>query len=98
MTWMIVVVTDNLIAAVQVHHRMHVDLQPTRLIAPMLPPVLVFGGGGFLVTWWAGSSLIVLLLAGAALCVVYAAVLWLLRRPLHVETLWRRIPFIGRWA
>ncbi|WP_433585729.1 lipopolysaccharide biosynthesis protein [Microbacterium hydrocarbonoxydans] len=97
-TWMIVVVTDNLIAAVQVHHRMHVDLQPTRLIAPMLPPVLVFGGGGFLVTWWAGSSLIVLLLAGAALCVVYAAVLWLLRRPLHVETLWRRIPFIGRWA
>lgn len=97
-TWVVVVVADNIIAAMQVHHRMHVDLQPSKLLAPMLPPVLVFGVGGILFTWWAGSSLVVLLIAGVVLCAIYAVVLWLLRRPLHIETLWRRIPFVGRWA
>lgn len=39
-----------------------------------------------------------LLVAGVVLCAVYAAVLWLFRHALHIETLWRRIPFLGRWA
>ena len=97
-TWVIVVVADNMIAAVQVHRLMHVDLQPSRLLVPMLPPVVVFGGGGLLFTWFVGSSLLILVVAGITLCLVYAVVLWLLRRPLHIQTLWRRIPFLGRWA
>lgn len=97
-TWVLVVVTDNMIAAVQVHRGMHVDLQPRKLVGAMIPPVVIFGGGGLLFTWWGGSSLLILLLAGVVLCLIYGVVLWLLRRLLHIESLWRRIPFVGRWA
>lgn len=97
-TWVLVVVVDNLIAAVQVHRGMHVSLQPLRLVPAMLPPIVIFGGGGALFTWWGGTSLPILVLAGVVLCLVYAGVLWVLRRRLHVESLWRRVPFIGRWA
>ncbi|UYO96654.1 polysaccharide biosynthesis C-terminal domain-containing protein [Microbacterium sp. M28] len=94
-TWLIVVVIDNLIAAFQVHRGMHVRLQPGRLLLPMIVPVVVFGGGGALVNWWAGTGLLTLLVGGFVLCAVYAVVLWLLRRPLHIEALWRKVPIVG---
>lgn len=97
-TWVVVVVADNLIAAFQVHHGMHVNLQPSKLVPAMLPPVVVFGGGGALFYSWGGSSLAMLLIAGISLCVVYVGVLWLLRRALHIESLWRKVPFFGSRA
>lgn len=97
-TWFLVVVVDNMIAAVQVHRGMHVDLQPMRLIPAMLPPVIVFGGGGALFAWWGGTSFGVLLLGGVVLCAIYAGVLWMLRRRLRIESLWRKIPLIGRFV
>lgn len=94
-TWVIVVVADNFIAAVQVHRGMHVNLQPSRLVAAMLPPIVIFGGGGALFSWWGGSSFVILLIGGVTLCLMYAVVLWLLRRRLHIESLWRKVPFLG---
>lgn len=97
-TWVIVVVVDNLIAAFQVHRGMHVNLQPGRLVPAMIAPVVVFGGGGALFAWWGGTNLAILLLAGVTLCVVYAIFLWLLRRPLDIVSLWRKVPIIGKHA
>ena len=97
-TWVLVVVADNLIAAFQVHRGMHVELQPAKLIGPGLLPLLVFGLGGLLFTWWGGSSLGTLLLAVVVLGTVYAALLWALRRPLKIVPLWRRLPLIGPYA
>lgn len=97
-TWAIVVLADNLIAAVQVHHGMRVHLQPSKLLSAMLPPVAVFGIGGALFTWWGATSLLSLMGAGIVLCLVYGATLWLLRRRLEIVSLWRKIPIIGRYA
>lgn len=97
-TWVLVVVVDNLIAAVQVHRGMHVHLQPARLVTAMIIPVIVFGGGGALFTWWGGEDFGILLLGGITLCLLYAGILWMLRRRLHIESLWRKIPLIGKYA
>ncbi|MGM7698145.1 oligosaccharide flippase family protein [Microbacterium sp. A84] len=97
-TWVIVVVVDNLIAAVQVHRGMHVNLQPAKLIPAMIAPVIVFGGGGAFFGWWGGTSFGILILGGIVLCLIYAAVLWVFRRRLHIDSLWRKIPVIGRFA
>lgn len=97
-TWVLVVVVDNLIAAFQVHRGMHVRLQPGRLVPAMLVPVLIFGGGGSLFTLWLGTSLPVLLLALLALCLLYAFALWMLRRRLDIEALWKKVPLLGRYA
>lgn len=98
LTWLAVIVVDNLVAALQVHRGMRVHLRPLRLVPAMLVPVMVFGIGGALFGWWGGTSLPVLLLGGVVLCCVYAAVLWMLRRRLHIDDLWRRVPWIGRRA
>lgn len=97
-TWAMVVLVDNVIAGVQVHRWMRVHLQPAALVPAMIVPILVFGVGGAVFTVWGGASLLVLLLAVAVLCVIYAGCLWVLRRRLQIVPLWRRIPFIGRYA
>ena len=97
-TWTIVVLVDNLIAAVQVHRGMKVHLRPSALLSHALIPVIVFGAGGFAFSAWGGTSLVVLLLAVIVLCALYAAVLWVLRRRLGIQNLWRMIPVIGRHA
>lgn len=97
-TWVAVVVVDNLIAAFQVHRGMHVDLQPTKLVSAMVVPVVIFGGGGALFSWWGGTSFAILILGVVVLCLVYAVALWLLRRQLRIEALWKKVPFIGRRA
>ncbi|WP_460802424.1 lipopolysaccharide biosynthesis protein [Microbacterium sp. GXF6406] len=97
-TWVLVAVIDNLIAAFQVHHGMRVDLQPLRLLPAMIPPVVVFGVGGAFFSWWGGTSFVILVVGALALCVLYAGALWLLRRRLHIDGLWRKIPVIGRRA
>lgn len=97
-TWVLVVVVDNIIAAVQVHRGMHVHLQPLALVPAMIVPIVVFGGGGAVFGWWGGTSLPVLILAVIVLCLIYAVALWLLRHRLHIEALWRKVPFIGRRA
>lgn len=96
--WLLVMLVDNLIAAVQVHRGMHVDLQPLRLLPAMIVPVAVFGLGGAMISLWAGTSLLGLLLGAVALCIVYAGVLWVLRRPLRIQALWRKLPVVGRFA
>ncbi|MGY1551424.1 oligosaccharide flippase family protein [Microbacterium sp. A588] len=97
-TWVVVVVVDNLIAAVQVHRGMHVNLQPMKLIPAMIAPVVVFGGGGALFGWWGGTSFGMLIVGGVTLCAVYGITLWLFRHRLHIETLWKKVPGIGRYA
>lgn len=97
-TWVFVVAVDNVIAAVQVHRGMRVHLQPAALIPAMCIPVVVFGGGGALFAWWGGTDLIMLALATMTLCLIYAAVLWLLRQRLHIEPLWRKVPLAAARA
>src|SRR5690606_18586390 len=97
-TWVVVVVVDNLIAAAQVHRGMHVNLQPMKLIPAMIAPVVVFGGGGALFGWWGGTSFGMLIVGGVTLCAVYGITLWLFRHRLHIEALWKKIPGIGRYA
>lgn len=97
-TWLVVMVADNLIAAVQVHRLMHVHLRPTQLLLAALVPLLIFGAGGAAVSWWVGVSLVALISAAAGLSVVYAGVLWALRRRLEIVSLWRKVPVIGRFA
>lgn len=97
-TWLVVAVTDNMIAAVQVHRGMGVHLQPVRLLPAMVPPVLVFGLGGavFSIFWEPGP--LPLLAALAILGPTYLAVLWLFRRALDIVPLWRKVPFLKRFA
>jgi O-antigen/teichoic acid export membrane protein len=97
-TWVLVMVVDNALAAHQVHRRMGVHLAPRRLIVPSILPVLVFGVGGAAFTFWGGIAIATLVLAVVILGGVYAAVLWMLRRRLGLAGLWRRVPFIGRFA
>lgn len=102
-TWAVVVLIDNLIAAVQVHRGMKVHLRPGALVGPALIPLVVFGAGGFAFTLLfpdvsGGENLLVLLLAGVVLCTVYGVVLWMLRRRLGIVSLWRMIPILGRRA
>lgn len=98
MTWVVVMVTDNLLAAYQVHRRMAVHLQPRKLVTAALVPSLVFGVGGAAFTLAGGISLVTLAVALVALVSIYAVVLWLLRRSLEIDFLWRKIPVIGRYA
>ncbi|MFS0912066.1 lipopolysaccharide biosynthesis protein [Microbacterium sp. 179-I 3D2 NHS] len=97
-TWLVVAVTDNMIAAVQVHRRMGVHLQPGRLVRAMLPPLVVFGLGGAVVSilWEPGP--LPLLIAVAVLGSIYLAVLWILRRWLDIVPLWRKVPVLKRYA
>lgn len=97
-TWLVVAVTDNTIAAVQVHRGMGVHLQPGRLLRAMLPPLVVFGLGGtiFSVLWAPGP--LALLVALLVLGPVYLAVLWFLRRWLDIVSLWRKVPLLKRFA
>lgn len=97
-TWLVVMVADNLIAAFQVHRLMHVHLRPAQLLLAALVPLLVFGVGGAAVSWWAGVGLVALISAAAGLSVLYAAALWALRHRLEIENLWRKVPVIGRYA
>lgn len=93
--WLVVAITDNLIAAVQVHRGMGVHLHPLRLLPAMVPPTLVFGAGGalFSLLWQPGP--LPLLLALVTLGPLYLAVLWFLRRWLDIVPLWRKVPFLG---
>lgn len=97
-TWVGVVLVDNLIAAFQVHRGMGVQLEPLRLVQAMALPVAVFGGGGFMFTLWLGTGIFALLLAVPVLCAVYALVLWLLRERLQIVPLWRKVPVLGARA
>lgn len=97
-TWLVAVVTDNLLAAVQVHRGIGVHLQPLRLLPAAIAPTLVFGVGGLLFTWWGGTSIGMLALAIAVLGAIYAAILWLLRKRLGIVGLWTKVPVIGRRA
>lgn len=94
-TWLVVALADNLIAAYQVHRLMGVHLKPVSLFPAMVPPVLVFGVGGALISLLAGSSLISLLVGGLILAPIYAIVLWGARRQLQIVALWRKVPLIG---
>lgn len=96
-TYLTVVVADNLIAAVQVHRGMGVRLHPGRLIPAALVPLIIFGGGGALFSL-GGQDLASLIIAVAVLSLVYAVALWLLRHRFDIVTLWRRVPVIRRWA
>lgn len=97
-TWLVVAVADNAIAAFQVHRLMGVRLRVRALIPAMLFPVLVFGGGGALVSWIAGIGVLQLLCALAILGPIYAVVLWVCRGWLDIRTLWRKVPLLGRYA
>ncbi|QTV80194.1 lipopolysaccharide biosynthesis protein [Microbacterium sp. NIBRBAC000506063] len=94
-TWVVVMVVDNLLAAYQVHWRMGVHLQPRRLLIPALVPVVVYGVGGGFFTWVGGTSILNLLLAAVVLSAIYALALWVLRRPLQIVGLWRKVPIVG---
>lgn len=97
-TWLVVITVDNLIAAVQVHRGMHVDLQPKKLLPAMIAPVAIFGVGGALFGWWGGTNFAILMIGGITLCLIYAVVLWAFRHRLHIEALWRKVPYIGKYA
>lgn len=97
-TWLVVLIVDNLIAAWQVHFRMGVVLQPAKLAGAALVPVAVFGIGGGLLRGLVGTNVLAMLLAAAGLAVIYLAALWLLRRRLAIVELWRKVPIVGRYA
>ncbi|MFE5409672.1 lipopolysaccharide biosynthesis protein [Microbacterium sp. NPDC056569] len=97
-TWVVVVIVDNLLAVWQVHRGMGVRLMPRRLLLPAAVPTVVFGLGGLAFTWWAGVGLAVLIVAVVVLSAIYAVTLWLLRGVLDLTGLWRRVPVIGRYA
>ncbi|MDY0907918.1 lipopolysaccharide biosynthesis protein [Microbacterium sp. CFBP9034] len=97
-TWVVVVVVDNALAAHQVHRRMGVHLAPRALIVPALLPLVVFGIGGAAFSWWGGVGFASLIVGTATLSAVYAVVLWALRRRIGIAGLWRHVPFIGRFA
>lgn len=97
-TWFVVVVVDNLLAAFQVHRRMQVRLRPRQVLTAAVIPLLVFGLGGWALSGWVGTDLVRLVIAVACLGLIHVAVLWVLRRRLSLVTLWRRFPVIGRFA
>lgn len=98
MTWAIVVLLDNGLAAYQVHRRMGVRLRPHEYLLVATTALAVFGIGSLAGRVLGGSSVGWLLLSTALTSASYAAVLWLLRRPLQIEGLWAKVPIIGPYV
>jgi O-antigen/teichoic acid export membrane protein len=90
-TWVLVVVVDTSLAAYQVHRLLGVHLHPERLRGAMVTAVAVFGGLGAMIRLVAGTSTTALIIYLVVCCATYAAVLWLLRRRLGIEKLWRAL-------
>lgn len=88
-SWTVVIVVDTAIAAWQVHRRMGVGAHVGRLLPAMALPAVVFGCGLGLVRVMFGTSLAALIGGVVCLGVAYLAALWLLRRWLGIEPLWR---------
>ncbi|MFF2488883.1 lipopolysaccharide biosynthesis protein [Microbacterium sp. NPDC058062] len=97
-TWVVVVMVDNLLAVWQVHRGMGVRLMPRRLLLPAAIPTVVFGLGGAAFTWLGGVGFAVLIVAVVVLSGIYAVTLWFLRGVLDLKGLWRRVPLIGRYV
>lgn len=97
-TWAAGIVAETLVAAWQVHKKMGVRLEPTRLLFAMSLAAVVYGIGGLTARFVFGESLLVLVVAGAGLSVAYAAILWGLRARLDIRALWRELPVLRRFA
>jgi O-antigen/teichoic acid export membrane protein len=89
LTWAVVILLDTAIAAWQVHRRMGVGPHLMPLVPAMVVPVIVFGAGLGTVRLVFGTSLGALIGGVVGIGLVYAAVLWVLRRRLGIEPLWQ---------
>ena len=98
LTWALVVLLDTSIAAWQVHRRMGVALQPTRLLSAAAVPLAVFGGGLGAVRLLFTASVPALVIGVLAASLVYLVVLWRFRGRLGIEVLWRELPGLGRFV
>ncbi|WP_420112152.1 lipopolysaccharide biosynthesis protein [Pseudactinotalea sp.] len=98
LTWAIVVLVDNGIAAYQVHRLMRVRLQPSTYLPVALLAVVVVGAGAVVTRQVGGTSLLWLLLGIALTGMVYTALLWVWRRRLGTDYLWQKVPVIGSYA
>ena len=96
MTWAFVTLLDTAIAAWQVHRRMGVGTHLRPLLPAMAAPVVVFGGGLGVVRLAFGTSVSALIGGVIGVGLVYLAVLWVLRRRLGIESLWREAPGLRR--
>ncbi|WP_173923441.1 lipopolysaccharide biosynthesis protein [Agromyces sp. Marseille-P2726] len=95
-TWAVIVLLDTAIAAWQVHRRMRVGPYLRPLVPAMAVPVIVFGVGLGVARLAFGTSASALIGGVIGVGLVYAAVLWVLRRRLGIESLWREAPGLRR--
>jgi O-antigen/teichoic acid export membrane protein len=95
-TWALVTLLDTGIAAWQVHRRMGVGPHLMPLVPAMAVPVIVFGAGLGSVRLVFGTSPAALIGGVIGVGLVYLAVLWVLRRRLGIESLWREAPGMRR--
>ena len=96
LTWALIILLDTAIAAWQVHRRMGVGPHLKPLLPAMVAPVVVFGGGLGVIRLAFGTSASALIGGVIVVGLVYMAVLWVLRRRLGIESLWREAPGLRR--
>jgi O-antigen/teichoic acid export membrane protein len=96
LTWALIILLDTAIAAWQVHRRMGAGPYLRRLLPAMAAPVVVFGGGLGVMRLAFGTSVSALIGGVIGVGLVYLAVLWVLRRRLGIESLWREAPGLRR--
>lgn len=97
-TWALVVLTDNGIAAYQVHRLMGVRLQPGKYAPAAAIALAVFGAGALIGRVLGGTSLLALIIGTLVTGLIYAGLLWMLRKPLQLLGLWSKVPVIGPYA
>lgn len=88
LTWAIVVIVDNIVAATLVHRRMGVAIELRPVLSVALLPLLFFGVTGLLVRFSMGTGLATLLVFVAVTGAAYGFALWRLRARLGIAPVW----------
>jgi O-antigen/teichoic acid export membrane protein len=96
LTWALIILLDTAIAAWQVHRRMDAGVRLGRVVPVMAVPIIVFGGGLGVVRLAFGATTSALIGGLIGVGLVYLATLWVLRRRLGIESLWREAPVLRR--